>query len=193
VQRHLHPAVDRFTSRTIEMFHRGKRVAAHAEVLGATDATESHFAAICCRYTCGKHNLSGCCAKEQWRTEKPVLCVPGLGLLDEAVALMVAQLVEREGIGARAEYANALSMSRIFGLDTEKAAFICLCYVENASSAQIRYAVRRLRRKAPKAFILVSLLEKQDLKQPRNGDEKELFKEPLKIALIERSPGRSKR
>jgi hypothetical protein len=95
---------------------------------------------------------------EQWRTQKRVLCIPGLGLLDETVALMVAQLVERRGIGARAEQADALSMARIFSLDTTDVALICLCYVEDATSAQIRYAVRRLRRKAPKAFILVSLV-----------------------------------
>jgi predicted PurR-regulated permease PerM len=95
---------------------------------------------------------------EQWRTQKRVLCIPGLGLLDETVALMVAQLVERRGIGARAEQADALSMARIFSLDTTDIALVCLCYVEDATSAQIRYAIRRLRRKAPKAFILVSLV-----------------------------------
>jgi hypothetical protein len=95
---------------------------------------------------------------EQWQTQKPVLCIPGLGLLDETVALMVAQLVERQGIGARTEQADALSMGRIFSLDTKDVALVCLCYVENATSAQIRYAVRRLRRKAPNAFILVSLV-----------------------------------
>jgi hypothetical protein len=35
---------------------------------------------------------------------------------------------------------------------------VCLCYVENATSAQIRYAMRRLRRKAPDAYILVTML-----------------------------------
>jgi predicted PurR-regulated permease PerM len=99
---------------------------------------------------------------EQWRTQKPVLCIPGLGLLDETVALMVAQLVERQGIGARAEQADALSMARIFSLDTKDVALVCLCYVENATSAQIRYAIRRLRRKAPNAFILVSLVGAAD-------------------------------
>jgi predicted PurR-regulated permease PerM len=99
---------------------------------------------------------------EQWRTGKPVLCIPGLGLLDETVALMVAQLVERQGIGARAEQADALSMARIFSLDTKDVALVCLCYVENATSAQIRYAIRRLRRKAPNALILVSLLGTAD-------------------------------
>jgi predicted PurR-regulated permease PerM len=99
---------------------------------------------------------------EQWRTQKPVLCIPGVGLLDETVALMVAQLVERQGIGARAEQADALSMARIFSLDTKDVALVCLCYVENVTSAQIRYAIRRLRRKAPNAFILVSLLGAAD-------------------------------
>jgi predicted PurR-regulated permease PerM len=98
----------------------------------------------------------------RWRTQKPVLCIPGLGLLDETVALMVAQLVERQGIGARAEQADALSMARVFGLDTQEVALICLCYVENATSAQVRYAVRRLRRKAPNAFILVALVGAAD-------------------------------
>jgi predicted PurR-regulated permease PerM len=94
----------------------------------------------------------------QWQTAKPVLCIPGLGQLDEAMALILAQLIERQGIGVRSESADALSMSRIFSLDTKDVALVCLCYVANPTSAQIRYAVRRLRRKAPKTFILVSMI-----------------------------------
>ena len=71
---------------------------------------------------------------------------------------MVAQLIEREGVGARVEQADALSISRIFSLDTKDVALVCLCYVEDATSAQIRYALRRLRRKAPDAYILVTML-----------------------------------
>jgi hypothetical protein len=87
-----------------------------------------------------------------------VLCIPGLGLLDEAVALMITQLVQKQGIGARAEQADALSMSRFFSLDTKDTVLVCLCYVENVTSAQVRYALRRLRRKAPHAYILVTLV-----------------------------------
>jgi predicted PurR-regulated permease PerM len=94
----------------------------------------------------------------QWRTAKPVLCIPGLSVLDEAAALMVAQLVEKQGIGARVEKANALSVARIFSLDTKDIALVCICYVENATAAQIQYAIRRLRRKAPQASILVALI-----------------------------------
>ncbi|HEY7644905.1 MAG TPA: AI-2E family transporter, partial [Hyphomicrobiales bacterium] len=95
---------------------------------------------------------------DEWRTGTPVLCIPGLGELDEALALVVAQLVERHSIGAKAEDADALTMSRIFSLDTGGARLICLCYVENVTGAQLRYAVRRLRRKAPDARILIVLM-----------------------------------
>jgi hypothetical protein len=94
----------------------------------------------------------------RWQTAKPVLCIPGLDQLDEAMALILAQLIERQGIGVRPESADALSMSRIFSLDTKDVALVCLCYVANPTSAQIRYAIRRLRRKAPEAFILVSMM-----------------------------------
>jgi predicted PurR-regulated permease PerM len=118
---------------------------------------------------------------EQWRTQKPVLCIPGIGLLDETVALMVAQLVERQGIGARAEQADALAISRIFSLDTKEVALVCLCYVENVTSAQIRYAIRRLRRKAPNAFILVSLVGAAD------GLDGDAVHEFANVGLVKRS------
>jgi predicted PurR-regulated permease PerM len=117
----------------------------------------------------------------EWRTEKPVLCIPGVGLLDEAVALMVAQLVQRQGIGARAEQGDALSMTRIFSLDTKDVALVCLCYVENATSAQIRYAIRRLRRKAPNAFILVSLVGAAD------GIDDQAVPDAAKVAFVKQS------
>ena len=95
---------------------------------------------------------------EEWRNAKRVLCVPGLGQLDEAVALMVAQLVAKRGIGARAEKSGALSIARFFSLDTKDVAVVCICYIEDASAAQIRYAIRRLRRKVPNASIVTALV-----------------------------------
>jgi predicted PurR-regulated permease PerM len=94
---------------------------------------------------------------ERWRNGQPILCIPGSGVLDEAAAILVAQLVERRGIGARSEQPDALSLSRIVSLDTKNVALICLCYIGNATPAQIGYAVRRVRRKSADAFILISL------------------------------------
>ena len=95
---------------------------------------------------------------EEWRVKKRVLCVPGRDLLGEAFALIIAQLVSREGIGARAEDRDALSISRIFSLDTEDVGLVCLCFIGETTSAQIHYAVRRLRRKMPQAFIMLTLI-----------------------------------
>ncbi|MFL5047219.1 MAG: AI-2E family transporter [Xanthobacteraceae bacterium] len=99
---------------------------------------------------------------ERWRTDAAVLCVPGGGLLDEAIAMALAQLIRRRGIGARAAEADALSMAKLFALDTKDAALVCLCYLENATPAQVRYAARRIRRKAPEAHVLVSLFGESD-------------------------------
>jgi predicted PurR-regulated permease PerM len=92
-----------------------------------------------------------------WRSGKPVLCIPGVSRLDEAFTLIVAQSIERQGIGVRSEHWDALSMARIFSLDTEGVDLVCLCYLSAVTSAQVRYAIRRIRRKAPGAFILVTL------------------------------------
>jgi predicted PurR-regulated permease PerM len=104
-----------------------------------------------------------------WRSGKPVLCVPGVSHLDEAFTLIVAQSIERQGIGVRSEHWDALSMARIFSLDTEGVELVCLCYLSAVTSAKIRYAVRRLRRKAPDAFIVVTLARATDERDFENS------------------------
>jgi hypothetical protein len=113
-----------------------------------------------------------------WRTGKPVLCIPGIGRLDEAFTQIVAQSIGRQEIGVRAEQWDALSMSRVFSLDTSGVELMCLCYLANVTSAQIRYSVRRLRRKAPDALILVVLAGEAtnfDMKAPFPSSERVEF------------------
>src|SRR5258708_7483741 len=74
---------------------------------------------------------------ERWRERAAVLCIPGTGLIDEAAAIALAQLLERRGIGARAKEADALSMGKLCALDTNNVALVCLCYLGKASAAQI--------------------------------------------------------
>jgi predicted PurR-regulated permease PerM len=95
---------------------------------------------------------------ERWRTEGAVLCVPGNGALDQALAIVIGNLLERKNIGVRTEKAGSLSMSQIFALDTTDTALICVAYLEDVTPAQVRYALRRLRRKAPQAHIVISLM-----------------------------------
>jgi predicted PurR-regulated permease PerM len=91
------------------------------------------------------------------RFEGTVLCIPGLGPLDETVAMPLAQLLRREGVSAVSKETETLSISKLFGLDLKDVALICLCYLEHATPAQLHYASRRLRRKAPGVSILVGI------------------------------------
>ena len=91
------------------------------------------------------------------RYDGTVLCIPGLGLLDETVVMPLAQLLRREGISAEAKETETLSISRISALELKDVALICLCYLEHATPAQLHYASRRLRRKAPGVSILVGI------------------------------------
>jgi predicted PurR-regulated permease PerM len=84
----------------------------------------------------------------------PVLCVAGRGSLDEASAAMLAQLLQKHGIGARVVPAAAVSPPNLFALDATGVQMAYLCYLEPGSFTNPHYLVRRLRRKLPKATIV---------------------------------------
>ena len=79
----------------------------------------------------------------------------GRSLIDEAAAIMLAQLSTAHGLAARVEGAEALSTTNVFRLETTGVAIVCLVYLDASRPAHMRYAVRRLRRKLPKAIIIL--------------------------------------
>jgi hypothetical protein len=88
--------------------------------------------------------------------ELSVICIGGRTPLDEAAAALFAHLVRsEEGITPRVEPATALSPAGLLRLDAVQADVICLSYLDSeAGHAQVRYAVRRVRRRFPRAVIL---------------------------------------
>ncbi|MEA2857918.1 MAG: hypothetical protein QOH98_2239 [Methylobacteriaceae bacterium] len=88
--------------------------------------------------------------------ELSVICIGGRTPLDEAAAALFAHLVRsEEGITPRVEPATALSPAGLLSLDAAQADVICLSYLDSeAGHAQVRYAVRRVRRRFPRAVIL---------------------------------------
>jgi len=96
-----------------------------------------------------------------WLGEHPVLCMAGRSLIDEAAAIMLAQLSTAHGLAARFEGPEALSTTNVFRLDTAGVAIICLVYLDSNGSAHMRYSVRRLRRKLPKAIIILGCWVKE--------------------------------
>jgi predicted PurR-regulated permease PerM len=91
----------------------------------------------------------------EWQGEHPVLCVAGRSLIDEAAAIMLAQLSTAHGLAARVEGAEALSTTNVFRLETTGVAIVCLVYLDATGPAHMRYSLRRLRRKLPKATIIL--------------------------------------
>jgi predicted PurR-regulated permease PerM len=91
----------------------------------------------------------------EWQGEHPILCLAGRSPIDEAAAIMLAQLTGAHGLSARVEAAEALSTANIFRLETAGVAIVCLVYMDASSPAHMRYAVRRLRRKLPTARIIL--------------------------------------
>ena len=88
-----------------------------------------------------------------WRGT-PVVCVAGRGSLHEASAAMLAQLLQKHGIGARVVPSAAVSPPNLFTLDATGVQMAYLCYLEPGSFANPHYLVRRLRRKLPTATIV---------------------------------------
>jgi AI-2E family transporter len=95
---------------------------------------------------------------ERWKSDRSVLCIPGSAELDEASALVLAQILRRKGFGAKAEKAGALTISQFFSLDLSNTGFVCLCFMNNPSQARIQYSIKRFIRKNNQARIVVALL-----------------------------------
>lgn len=98
----------------------------------------------------GRTNLA-----PEWQGEHPVLCIAGRTPLDEAAAIMLAQLCTVHGLAARVEGPDALATTNIFRLETTGVALVCFSYLNATNAAHIRYAVRQIRRKLPRAIIMV--------------------------------------
>jgi len=109
-----------------------------------------------------KHPSPGKVAAEalppEWRTKAPVLCIAGRGVLDEAAASMLSQLLHKSGLKARVLPHEAASRLRIGALDGEGVSMVCLCYLEiGGAPSHLRYMLRRLRQRLPTARLLVGL------------------------------------
>jgi predicted PurR-regulated permease PerM len=92
---------------------------------------------------------------DEWQTETPVLCVAGRNPLDEAIALMLAQLLDKHGLRARVEGVEAIASTSIFHLEAKGVAMVCVSYLDASSPAHMRYTIRRLRRRLPEARVLL--------------------------------------
>ena len=123
-----------------------------------------------------------------WQGEFPVLCLAGRTPLDEAAAVLFAQLSDSHGLAARVESADALSPVKIATLSTDGVAIVCLSYLDASSPAHMRYSVRRLRRKMPDVTIMLGCwaenIDKEALEELREVAKADLAAGSLREAMM---------
>jgi hypothetical protein len=91
-----------------------------------------------------------------WDAEDAVLCIGGRTPLDAAAAAMLAGVLQRQGLEARAAPSEAISAGQIISLGGSKTKLACLSYIgAGAGAAHVRYLVRRLRRILPAGATVI--------------------------------------
>lgn len=101
--------------------------------------------------------------QDTWRTPCPILCVAGRSVLDQAIARMLLQLFERQGLKGRIVGPDMLETADPLPFDPSGVALICFSYLDALSTLHIRHAARRMRRKVPgKPKVIVGLWRQRD-------------------------------
>ena len=86
-----------------------------------------------------------------WRKDSAILAIAGRGPIDEAGANLFVSLLKKHGLHARAISADAFSTD----LEDNDVRLACFCMVgADNSRAQVRFGLRRLKRRLPSADLL---------------------------------------
>ena len=102
-------------------------------------------------------------AAAAWAGPGAVLCLAGKGPLDEAASAMLAQLLQKHGLGARVAAHQMASRDAIGGLDVSGVAMVCVSYLDIAGSpSHLRFLIQRLHRRLPGVPVLVGLWPAED-------------------------------
>ena len=92
---------------------------------------------------------------EDWRHDSAILCVASRTPLDETAALALAQLLNKNGLGAKVIAVSENKRGALTEEQLEGMRLICLASLDvRERSAHARFLARRLRRSAPDTSLL---------------------------------------
>lgn len=87
--------------------------------------------------------------------EPPIACLAGRNELDLAAAWLLQHLLRQRGHRVVVFSPDAVSTINIERLPVQGAAVVCLCLISTTGTARARYLVRRIRRRARRAHLLI--------------------------------------
>jgi predicted PurR-regulated permease PerM len=87
----------------------------------------------------------------------PIACVAGRNELDETAALCLAHFLKLQlsTVEVEALSADVLGSDNLYFSPLRNAGIVCLSLISTSSPARARYLVRRIRRRAPRARVIV--------------------------------------
>jgi predicted PurR-regulated permease PerM len=95
---------------------------------------------------------------QAWTRQGAVLCISGRGFLDEAAAMILAQILEKRGIGVRTVPFSDASTARIGRFEPGPARMACVVSLAlNGEPTHLRRLVRRLQDRMPGVPVLLGL------------------------------------
>ncbi len=107
-----------------------------------------------------------------WTRQGAVLCVSGRGFLDEAAAAILAQILEKRGIGARTVPFAEASAARIGRFEPGPAQMTCVISLAlDGEPTHLRRLIRRLKARMPGVPVLLGLwLAQEDDRAPSGAE-----------------------
>ncbi|KNY22358.1 AI-2E family transporter [Methylobacterium sp. ARG-1] len=95
---------------------------------------------------------------QAWTRQGAVLCISGRGFLDEAAAMILAQILEKRGIGVRTVPFSDASTARIGRFEPGPARMACVVSLAlNGEPTHLRRLVQRLQDRMPGVPVLLGL------------------------------------
>lgn len=126
-------------------------------------------------------------------TALTVRCVGARGPLDQAAAGLVRQVLEKHGLTATLEDDDFLAATSVVELEGAERFVVCVASLE-PSEAHLRLAVRRIRRRVPKAIVVLGCWsaegEDDDVEIRRSGPDAigRNLKDVVKLCLDASAP-----
>ncbi len=95
--------------------------------------------------------------REMRRSQRTVLCLPATDEADEIVAIMMVQLLDRDGYSAKALSAKVLASEALEEILARDPAMVCISTMPRVGVAQARYLVKRLELQLPGVKVLTGI------------------------------------
>jgi len=93
-----------------------------------------------------------------WTRSGAVLCIAARGVLDDAAATIMAQMLGKHGLGAAVVAHDSVSRERLPSLEVSGVLAICICGLElGGAQPNLRFLMRRLRQRLPGVPAMVAV------------------------------------